>query len=107
MFLPPGIVPPVVQFMYRHLWTIGPKEAMESMKFESGTNMDKIEENWKQFKEAIETCIEKHIPKKKISANTPLFLRVPIPIVSCFLDFIYFQNFLLLLSFSGSNMLLR
>jgi hypothetical protein len=32
---------------------------------------------------------------------------VPIPIVSCFLDFIYFQNFLLLLSFSGSNMLFR
>jgi hypothetical protein len=30
-------------------------------KFESGTNMDTIEENWKQFKEAIETCIEKHI----------------------------------------------
>jgi hypothetical protein len=25
-------------------------------KFESGTNMDTIEENWKQFKEAIETC---------------------------------------------------
>jgi hypothetical protein len=24
-------------------------------KFESGTNMDTIEENWKQFKEAIET----------------------------------------------------
>jgi hypothetical protein len=38
-------------------------------KFESGTNMDTIEENWKQFKEAIETCIEKHIPKKKIGKH--------------------------------------
>jgi hypothetical protein len=25
--------------------------------------MDTIEENWKQFKEAIETCIERDIPK--------------------------------------------
>ena len=39
-------------------------------KFESGTHMDTIEENWKQFKEAIETCIEKHIPKKKIGKTT-------------------------------------
>ena len=39
-------------------------------KFESGTNMDTIEENWKQFKEAIETCIEKHIPKKE-NRETP------------------------------------
>jgi hypothetical protein len=31
--------------------------------------MDTIEENWKQFKEAIETCIEKHIPKKKIGKH--------------------------------------
>jgi hypothetical protein len=37
--------------------------------FESGTHMDTIEENWKQFKEAIETCIEKHIPKKKIGKH--------------------------------------
>jgi hypothetical protein len=28
--------------------------------------MDTIEENWKQFKEAIETCIERDIPKRKI-----------------------------------------
>jgi hypothetical protein len=28
--------------------------------------MDTVEENWKQFKETIETCIDKHIPKKKI-----------------------------------------
>jgi hypothetical protein len=31
--------------------------------------MDTIEENWKHFKEAIETCIEKHIPKKKIGKH--------------------------------------
>jgi len=31
--------------------------------------MDTVEENWKQFKEAIETCTEKHIPKKKIGKH--------------------------------------
>jgi chromatin segregation and condensation protein Rec8/ScpA/Scc1 (kleisin family) len=38
-------------------------------KLEAGTNMDTVEEIWKQFKEAIETCIEKHIPKKKIGKH--------------------------------------
>ncbi len=28
--------------------------------------MDTVEENWKQFKETIETCIDKNIPKIKI-----------------------------------------
>ena len=31
--------------------------------------MDTVEENWKQFKEAIETCIEKHILRKKIGKH--------------------------------------
>jgi chromatin segregation and condensation protein Rec8/ScpA/Scc1 (kleisin family) len=38
-------------------------------KLEAGTNMDTVEEIWKQFKEAIETCIEKHIPKRKIGKH--------------------------------------
>jgi hypothetical protein len=75
MFLPPGIVPPVVQFMsprlriskqqsrsvpnYKKANWEGIKQDLISSrdkfiaKFESGTNMDTIEENWKQFKEAI------------------------------------------------------
>ena len=35
------------------------------VKFESGTNIDTVEENWKQFKEAI----GKHIPRKKIGKH--------------------------------------
>ena len=31
--------------------------------------MDTVEKNWKQVKEAIETCTEKHIPRKKIGKH--------------------------------------
>ncbi|CAC5409211.1 unnamed protein product [Mytilus coruscus] len=32
-------------------------------------NTHSVEENWTQFKEAIETCIDRHIPKKKIGKH--------------------------------------